>query len=374
MWPLQERFHRGPISQVPREWFETVARILNHLQGVNLTVKKTAAPSAENPWQLIGPEVEEGSALISHGETHETGGTDEISVAGLFGQLADRQDASKLQGRTVADAAPADQQALVWNSAAAQWEPTALPGGDSAKLDDLQPPDDNTDLNATTLAHGLLPKLPGDSSLFLDGAGSWSSPVYAHNHDGVYLRIDSAPWIGGTPWVSWSEVFYGASSSERLATITAAGSTQLRTYTGTLGSFLPAGATGGILYHNGTTWTPLAVGSTGQVLQVTAGVPAWAAAPATLLVAGSQEMQIPMWEAAQGKYTPELITADWIYYWLTGEGTSGHVLTSGGAGEPAFQSLSAVLTTAFGTPATSQVLVGKKYTGGAMGWDYLRAT
>lgn len=48
-------------------------------------------------------------------------------------------------------------------------------GGDALKLDDLAAPDDNTDLNATTGAHGLLPKLPGDST-FLRGDGSWAAP------------------------------------------------------------------------------------------------------------------------------------------------------------------------------------------------------
>jgi len=41
------------------------------------------------------------------------------------------------------------------------------------KLDDLTAPDDNTDLNASTSAHGLLPKLPNDDDKVLDGTGSW---------------------------------------------------------------------------------------------------------------------------------------------------------------------------------------------------------
>lgn len=43
-------------------------------------------------------------------------------------------------------------------------------------LDNLLPPEDTTDLNATTDAHGLLPKLDGDSGHFLDGLGSWNDP------------------------------------------------------------------------------------------------------------------------------------------------------------------------------------------------------
>jgi len=49
-------------------------------------------------------------------------------------------------------------------------------GGDAIKLDDLGTPDDNTDLDASTSRHGLLPKLPNDSAKFLNGLGSWAIP------------------------------------------------------------------------------------------------------------------------------------------------------------------------------------------------------
>ncbi len=49
-------------------------------------------------------------------------------------------------------------------------------GGDAIKIDDLSAPDDNTDLNATTSAHGLLPKLGGGSTNFLRADGTWSAP------------------------------------------------------------------------------------------------------------------------------------------------------------------------------------------------------
>jgi len=48
-----------------------------------------------------------------------------------------------------------------------------LGGTDPIKLDDLNPPDDNTDLNATTARHGLLPKLSGAPTTFLRGDGVW---------------------------------------------------------------------------------------------------------------------------------------------------------------------------------------------------------
>ena len=46
-------------------------------------------------------------------------------------------------------------------------------GSDAIKLDDLAAPDNNTDLNATTGAHGLLPRLSGNAGEFLNGEGNW---------------------------------------------------------------------------------------------------------------------------------------------------------------------------------------------------------
>ena len=46
-----------------------------------------------------------------------------------------------------------------------------IPGG--IKLDDLGTPDDNTDLNASSTRHGLLPKLSNNASTYLNGVGSW---------------------------------------------------------------------------------------------------------------------------------------------------------------------------------------------------------
>lgn len=49
-------------------------------------------------------------------------------------------------------------------------------GGDAIPLDDLAAPTDVTDLNATTSAHGLLRKLSGIATEFLNGAGVWTTP------------------------------------------------------------------------------------------------------------------------------------------------------------------------------------------------------
>jgi len=47
----------------------------------------------------------------------------------------------------------------------------------ATKLDALATPDDTTDLDATSTEHGLLPKLSGNASDYLDGSGAWSTPA-----------------------------------------------------------------------------------------------------------------------------------------------------------------------------------------------------
>lgn len=46
-------------------------------------------------------------------------------------------------------------------------------GSLATKLDDLAAPDDNTDLDVSTSAHGLIPKLSNNSGQYLDGVGTW---------------------------------------------------------------------------------------------------------------------------------------------------------------------------------------------------------
>ncbi len=56
------------------------------------------------------------------------------------------------------------------------------------KLDDFSTPDDNTDLDATTSYHGLLPKLGGGTSNFLRADGTWVNP----NAQSVELSLFTA--------------------------------------------------------------------------------------------------------------------------------------------------------------------------------------
>lgn len=64
-------------------------------------------------------------------------------------------------------------------------------GGDAIKLDDLAAPDDNTDLNATTSAHGLLRKLSNDATQYLDGTGAFTVPAPVRTTTTVYTPSGS---------------------------------------------------------------------------------------------------------------------------------------------------------------------------------------
>jgi hypothetical protein len=67
---------------------------------------------------------------------------------------------------------------LSWAAPAPAAHATSHKSGESdpIKLDELATPDDNTNLNATASYHGLLPKLSGSATDFLNGSGAWSVP------------------------------------------------------------------------------------------------------------------------------------------------------------------------------------------------------
>lgn len=85
--------------------------------------------------------------------------------------------------------APANSDVLAFNSGTGLWQatPASAPGAhaathlsggvDSIKLDDLAAPDDNTDLNASAVNHGLCPKLSNNAAQYLNGTGGWTTPA-----------------------------------------------------------------------------------------------------------------------------------------------------------------------------------------------------
>lgn len=89
---------------------------------------------------------------LAHHVSHENGGTDQISVAGLTGLLTTAQT-------------PIAHKATHQSG-----------GTDSIALDTLAATTDIATLNASTAAHGLLPKLNNVATNYLDGTGAWSTP------------------------------------------------------------------------------------------------------------------------------------------------------------------------------------------------------
>jgi hypothetical protein len=95
---------------------------------------------------------------------HHTLGTGENNAAAGDHTHAQLHDAVTVADTTTIDMSLTGQQV----------SGAVLPGG--IKLDDLGAPDDNTDLNATTSVHGLLPKLGGGTDNFLRADGTWAEP------------------------------------------------------------------------------------------------------------------------------------------------------------------------------------------------------
>lgn len=130
--------------------------------------------------------------LYRDGDPVPGGGGGVTSVAGKTGVVtiasADISDASAAGQALMTAASAAAQRTALGLGTAATTAASAYAsashasshqsgGGDAIKLDDLAAPDDNTDLNATTSAHGLLPKLGGGTSNFLRADGTWAAPA-----------------------------------------------------------------------------------------------------------------------------------------------------------------------------------------------------
>lgn len=78
---------------------------------------------------------------------------------------------------------------------------TALP-----KLDDLAAPDDNTDLNATTLVHGLLPKLGGGTTNFLRADGTWAAAGGGSpGGSDTQIQFNDGGAFGGDSDLTWNK-------------------------------------------------------------------------------------------------------------------------------------------------------------------------
>ena len=140
----------------------------------------------------------------------------------------------------------------------------------SYKIDDFGAGDDNTDLNASTSAHGLLPKRDGTATNFLSGAGTWGTPTF------VGLSDTPVSFTSG----SASQLLRVNSSTNAVEFVSATGlaldgfgeastGTALNATSGHHG-LLPAlqGTTNAVLVGDGT-WSTSFSGSTGGGSTVT---------------------------------------------------------------------------------------------------------
>ena len=118
---------------------------------------------------------------VSHASSHQNGGADEVATAtpaanaipkaGAGGTLAGGWVPYGSSASTACegnDARLSDARTPIAHASSHQ-----SGGADAIKLDDLATPDDNTDLNVSTSAHGLCPKLSGVASDGLKGDGTF---------------------------------------------------------------------------------------------------------------------------------------------------------------------------------------------------------
>lgn len=176
----------------------------SHKAGANVQLNITAKAISDLNTAVNALE----AAPTAHKTTHDNGGADEISVAGLSGLLADGQ--TPLAHKTSHQNGGSDQVSLagLTGEATTPQPPKAHAsnhqsgGSDAIKLDDLSAPDDNTDLDASTAKHGLLPKLANDSTKFLNGLGSFAVPAYSNPDKSARVYHNAAQSIPNTTWTT----------------------------------------------------------------------------------------------------------------------------------------------------------------------------
>jgi hypothetical protein len=154
-----------------------------------------------------------GSAVPStHADTHRSGGSDSLKLDDLA-TPDDNTDLNasstrhglllKLSGSTTQYLRGDGAWGVAVPSTHADTHRSG--GSDSLKLDDLATPDDNTDLNASSTRHGLLKKLSGSTSQFLDGDSNWATPK---------LQYDTSPQLAGNLTLNKKSLFHTVPSTD----------------------------------------------------------------------------------------------------------------------------------------------------------------
>ena len=133
--------------------------------------------------------------------------------------------------------------------------------------------------SAITTSYSLVwPAAQGTGSLINDGSGNLSWEGSAGTVTSVAMTVPSFLSVSGSP-ITGSETFAVTLSGTALPI--ANGGTGQTTAIASFNSLAPATSTGGLIYGTATnTYSNLSIGSAGQVLTVSGGVPTWAS-PAT---------------------------------------------------------------------------------------------
>lgn len=108
----------------------------------------------------------------SHASTHDAGGADALAIDAAAGTGSLRTLGTGAQQACAGnDARLSDARTPVAHASSHQ-----SAGADALAIDTLAAASDNTNLDATTSAHGLCPKLGGGTADFLRADGSWATP------------------------------------------------------------------------------------------------------------------------------------------------------------------------------------------------------
>jgi hypothetical protein len=149
---------------------------------------------------------------LSHAGSHVTGGNDIVANAIAAGNsgLMTGSDKSKLDA--IASGATVG---ATWGSNIVNQPSVFTPtlhvsshksgGVDSIALDTLAVPTDITTLNATTLIHGLLPKLGGGTANFLRADGTWATPTTGASGSAGYIQFNNAGSLGSDAGLTWDD-------------------------------------------------------------------------------------------------------------------------------------------------------------------------
>ena len=120
---------------------------------------------------VVGPSSSETNNLAAFGSTTGKALVDSgYTIAELLAEVPSVATGSEVDTGT-------DNSKYISSLALANSTYKTLAEIQAIKLDDFSTPDDNTDLNSTTSWHGLLKKLSGSATEYLNGAGNWSTPA-----------------------------------------------------------------------------------------------------------------------------------------------------------------------------------------------------